>query len=77
MFLLALGITLYPPISTWYNDRHQSEIHTQYMEVVQQTDDSDLRQAKKKAQLYNESIVPGAQLTESFSQDAILLASED
>ena len=77
MFLLALGITLYPPISTWYNERHQSEIHTQYMEVVQKTDDSDLRQAKKKAELYNESIVPGAQLTESFSQDAILLASED
>ena len=77
IFLLALGITLYPPISTWYNERHQSEIHTQYMEVVQKTDDSDLRQAKKKAELYNESIVPGAQLTESFSQDAILLASED
>ena len=34
IFLLALGITLYPPISTWYNERHQSEIHTQYMEVA-------------------------------------------
>ena len=33
MFLLALGITLYPLISNWYNERHQSEIHTQYEEI--------------------------------------------
>lgn len=30
-FALALGITVYPLISTWYNDRHQSKIHTQYI----------------------------------------------
>jgi len=77
MFLLALGITLYPPISTWYNEKHQSQIHTQYMEIVEQTDDSALRDTRICAEKYNESIVPGAQLTESFSQDAILLAAED
>ena len=31
-FLIALGITVYPLISTWYNNRHQSQIHTQYQE---------------------------------------------
>lgn len=77
MFLIALGITLYPPISTWYNQKHQSEIHTQYMEIVEQTDDFALQEARQQAEEYNAAIVPGAQLTESFSQDAILLAAED
>ena len=34
VFVLALFITLYPVISNYYNERHQSEIHTQYMEVI-------------------------------------------
>ena len=77
MFLIALGITLYPPISTWYNEQHQSVIHTQYLEMIEKTDDSELRAARHRAEEYNAAIVPGAQLTESFSQDAILLAAED
>ena len=37
-FLLALGITLYPIISSRYNEKHQSEIHVSYQEQVEQAD---------------------------------------
>ena len=77
MFLMALGITLYPLISTWYNERHQSEIHTHYVEVVENTDKSEIITARRKANEYNASIVPGAMIEESFTQEAMLAAAED
>ena len=77
MFLLALGITLYPLISNWYNERHQSEIHTQYMEIIQQVDNTDLLQARQAAKSYNALLVPGTQSGESFSQETLLGASEN
>ena len=76
-FLLALGITLYPIISTRYNEEHQSEIHTAYQEQVEQADTSALDEARASAAAYNESIHPGVQLLDAFSQEAILSASED
>ena len=55
-FLLALLITLYPLISTWYNDRHQAQIHVQYKEELNQKDDSEIRNARKLAEAYNKAI---------------------
>ena len=43
LFLLALGMTLYPIISNYINQKYASEIHTAYQEVMQQTDDSALQ----------------------------------
>lgn len=76
-FLLALGMTLYPIISTIYNEKHQSRIHTQYQEQVKQMDDSAIRKAKELAIAYNKAIQPGAQLHDAFSNDALLWASQD
>ena len=76
-FLLALGITLYPIISTRYNDKHQSEIHTAYQEQVEQADITAIDEARALADAYNESIQPGVQLVDAFSHQAIMLASED
>lgn len=77
MFLLALGITLYPLISNWYNERHQSQIHTQYEEIIEQIDDTELLDARAAAADYNATLVPGTQSGDSFSQEAILSASEN
>ena len=77
VFLLALGITLYPIISNWYNEKHQSEIHTQYQEIIQQVDDSEKIRAKELADEYNAAILPGTQLSDAFSKEALLWASED
>ena len=77
VFLLALGITLYPLISNWYNEKHRSEIHTQYQEIIQQVDTSELDRARELAHEYNAAILPGTQLSDAFSKEALLWASED
>ena len=55
-FLAALGLTLYPLISTAYNERHRSEIHTHYEEQIMDTDRSQLLSEKKKALAYNKRL---------------------
>ena len=76
-FLIALGITLYPMISTWYNERHQAEVHIHYQEKVEQVDNTKLIEAKEMAVAYNQTILPGAQDEDSFSKEALLSASEN
>ena len=76
-FLIALGITLYPMISTWYNERHQAEVHIHYQEKVEQVDNTKLIEAKEQAVAYNQTILPGAQDEDSFSKEALLSASEN
>lgn len=74
-FLLALGLTLYPVISNYVNQKYASQIHTAYQEVMEQVDDSDLLKAKELANEYNRALVPGA--TEAYSQEGLLAASAD
>lgn len=77
VFLFALGLTLYPLVSNYYNARHQSEIRTEYMERVEQADDTQLQKTREMARAYNEALIPGAHEEEAFSKDALLMASED
>ena len=76
-FLVALVITLYPIISTRYNEIHQSEIHTAYQEQVKQADTSSIDESRELARQYNESIKPGVRQVDSFSYEAILWAAEN
>ena len=71
-----MGMTLYPVISNYVNEKYASEIHTVYEAVIQQADDSTLREAKALAIAYNESITPGT-TGEAYSQAALLEASVD
>lgn len=77
VLILALGLILYPIISVQYNERHQSQIHTAYQEEVEQVDTSAIEQAKELAISYNEALVPGVQMMDAYSHEAILQASED
>lgn len=77
LFLLAFGMTLYPVISNHINQKYASQIHTAYQEVMQQTDNSALLEARQLAIDYNESIVPGASEVDSYSQESLMAASED
>ena len=74
-FLLALGLTLYPVISNYVNQKYASQIQTAYQEVMEQVDDAALREAKEQADIYNRSLIPGA--TEAYSQEGLLAASAD
>ena len=75
LFLAALCLTLYPLISNYVNQKYVSQIHTAYQEVMEQIDDSALREAKEQAEIYNHSLIPGA--TEAYSQEGLLAASAD
>lgn len=77
LFLLSLGLTLYPVISNFVNQKYASEIHTAYQEVIQQTDDTELLKARELAVSYNRAITPGSTTEEAYSQEALLAASED
>ena len=75
LFLTALGLTLYPLISNYVNQKYASEIQTAYQELIQQTDDSVLQEAKQRAVAYNLAITPGT--ADTYSEEALLSASED
>ena len=75
MFVLALGLTLYPPVSNYVNAKYASQIHTAYEEVIQKTENSALVVERSRANAYNRSITPGAMPAEAFSKEAIARAS--
>ena len=75
-FLAALGLTFYPIISNYVNTLYASEIHTAYEEVIEQTDNRALLEAKELAISYNETITPGA-AQDTYSQESLKEASVD
>ena len=75
-FVAALGLTFYPIISNYVNTLYASEVHTAYEEVIAQTDNSALLDAKELAVAYNESITPGA-AQDTYSQESLKEASVD
>lgn len=77
LFLAALCLTLYPLISNYVNQKYASQIHTAYQEVMEQIDDSALREAKAQADIYNHSLIPGASTENAYSQEGLLAASAD
>ena len=77
MFLLALGLTLYPVISNFVNQKYASEIFTAYQEVIAQTDNSVLAQEREKAIAYNQTLVPNAESDNGYTQEALQSASEE
>ena len=74
--VLALGIALYPMISAIYNEQHQSKIHTEFLQQVEDTDDSKLQDALQHARAYNAALT-GILADENFSETALIGASED
>lgn len=76
-FLAAVGIMLYPAVSSYVNEKYRSEIQTVYEEQVQQKDDTTIREAWEQAVAYNSAITPGATDTDAYSKEAILAASQD
>ena len=56
--LLAVGIILYPPVSTAYNEAHRSQIRLQHQQEVEQLPDGRIAEMRQKAQWYNQSLSP-------------------
>ena len=77
VFLLALGLTLYPVISNFVNQKYASEIFTAYQEVIAQTDNSVLVQEREKAIAYNQTLLPNTATEGGYTQEALQFASEE
>ena len=75
LFLMALILTLYPVISNYVNQKYASEIQTAYQEIVAQTDNAALEEARAQAAAYNLALIPGA--TEAYSQEQLAAAARD
>ena len=77
MFLLALGLTLYPLISNYVNQKYASEIHIAYLEVIERADDGTLQESWNNAVAYNSTITPGTTDADAYSQEALTAASQN
>lgn len=75
LFLMALILTLYPLVSNYVNQKYASEIQTAYQEIVAQTDNAALEEARAQAAAYNLALIPGA--TEAYSQEMLASAARD
>ena len=73
IFILALGITLYPLISNYVNQKYASTIYTKYEEMIQNVDETELQEARSLAQSYNEALAP----VSSYDKEGISEASHN
>lgn len=73
IFFLALGITLYPPISNYVNQKYASTIYTKYEEMIQSVDETELQDARRLAEQYNAALAP----VSSYDKEGILEASNN
>ena len=56
MLLAGLGLVLYPTVSDWWNDLHQSRAIASYIEDVENVSDDDKLAMLEAAQIYNERL---------------------
>lgn len=77
LFLLALGLTVYPIFSSRYNEAHQSQIHTEYQDAVNALPDAAIPEARAAAQSYNEELWSSIVQYGSYSKDSVTSAMEE
>lgn len=72
LFLAAAGITVYPLISNYVNDKYASVVRTDYIEEVRDLDEAAIEEAWSEAQAYNDNLSPLR-----YNKEAVQAASED
>lgn len=73
VFLTALGITLYPIISNYVNQKYAAKIYTEYEEMIQNVDDTSLKDARRLAEQYNNALAP----VSAYEQESLSEASQN
>ena len=69
LFLLGLGLVAYPIVSSYYTEKHQSQVHTQYQEVLERADSREIEEARTAAESYNQLLASGATAAELDTLD--------
>lgn len=72
LFLAAAGITVYPLVSNYVNDKYQSLVRSDYEKEVREMDTAALEDAKTAAQVYNDNLSPLR-----YNREAVQAASVD
>ncbi len=72
LFLGAAGVTVYPLVSNFVNDKYQSVVLTDYAKDLEAVEDSELEAARAAAEAYNASLSPLR-----YNRKAVEEASDD
>lgn len=69
LLLLGLGLVTYPIVSSYYMERHQSEVHTAYQAVLEQAGNEEIDAARAAADDYNRLLASGTTTAELETTD--------
>ena len=68
LFILGLGILLYPSFSNWWNQRRAESLMVQYEEVIEQLDTKTIDSMRQDARQYNAGLI-GNVLPDAFAEE--------
>ena len=68
----AAGLTVYPLVSNYVNDKYQSVVRSEYVQELEQLDTEFVDEAREEARAYNESLSPLR-----YRKEAVQAASAD
>ena len=74
LFVISLGVILYPLIANYLSEKNRSLIETQYTEAIEQMDTSALDASRVEAEEYNKTLVTIPD--KPFTKDALIKAAE-
>lgn len=74
LFVVSLGIVLYPLIANYFSEKNRSLIETQYTEAIEQMDNTALDNARAEAVEYNKTLVTIPE--KPYTKDALIKAAE-
>lgn len=74
LFVVSLGVILYPLIANYLSEKNRSLIETQYTEAIKQMDTSALDAARVAASAYNETLLTVPE--KPYTKDALIKAAE-
>ena len=74
LFVVSLGVILYPLIANYLSEKNRSLIETQYTEAIEQMDTTALDEARAEAEEYNKTLVTIPE--KPYTKDALIKAAE-
>lgn len=74
LFVVSLGVILYPLIANYLSEKNRSLIETQYTEAIEQMDTTALDEARAEAEEYNKTLVTIPD--KPYTKDALIKAAE-
>ena len=69
LFLSGCGMLLYPTLSNWLSNRHQSELYVAYQDQVDELDDGDAEAELERARNYNDQLADQVKLVSDPFRD--------